>query len=315
MKSWSPSPANPRIVLIRPFLELPKNALIEYAKKNRICFREDRSNLMLDFQRNRIRRELLPLLKRKYQPRLPIIIRRFAEVAGCEGEFARSVAAGWLGKAKTNTKSGKNLDFLSLPVAVQRQVIWLQLREQNIPTSYDLVEALRGLNPCIAVPQRDSKGPRMIAVRDERGIVQFRPSETHRFNDSVQCVPLDDFTDGKLDFGGARIQWRIRKIGSGKSLLVKRRGQECFDADKAGTEIILRHWRAGDRFQPVGMEKPVKLQDLFVNQKVPRTERHRLLLATTAKGEIFWVENMRISERFKLSKATKRCLQWRWQRD
>jgi tRNA(Ile)-lysidine synthase len=90
------------------------------------------------------------------------------------------------------------------------------------------------------------------------------------------------------------------------------RGREFFDADKVGDKIILRHWRAGDRFQPIGMASPVKLQDLFVNAKIPAAQRRELVLATTARGEIFWVEGLRISERFKLTPATRRKLRWSW---
>jgi hypothetical protein len=62
------------------------------------------------------------------------------------------------------------------------------------------------------------------------------------------------------------------------------------------------------------MACPVKLQDFFTNQKVPRDRRRHLLVAATAKGEVFWVEGMRIAERFKLTKPTIRRLQWRWKR-
>jgi len=78
--------------------------------------------------------------------------------------------------------------------------------------------------------------------------------------------------------------------------------------------VFLRHWLPGDRFQPIGMPRAIKLQDFFTNQKVPRRRRHELLVATTALGEVFWVETMRISERFKLAKSTIRRLQWEWLR-
>jgi tRNA(Ile)-lysidine synthase len=94
----------------------------------------------------------------------------------------------------------------------------------------------------------------------------------------------------------------------------RKSGTEYFDAERVGLRIILRHWRKGDRFQPIGTPTALKLQDLFVNQKVPRALRHKLVVAESAKG-IFWVEGMRISERFQLTKATKRRLQWRWRRD
>jgi hypothetical protein len=62
------------------------------------------------------------------------------------------------------------------------------------------------------------------------------------------------------------------------------------------------------------MASPVKLQDLFVNAKIPRAHRRRLLVATTAAGDIFWVEGLRIGERFKLEAKTRRTLRWMWQR-
>jgi tRNA(Ile)-lysidine synthase len=87
---------------------------------------------------------------------------------------------------------------------------------------------------------------------------------------------------------------------------------EFFDADAVGERIELRYWRAGDRFQPIGMANAIKLQDFFVNQKIPRERRHELLIATTSGGEVFWVEDQRMGERFKITPGTKRILEWRW---
>jgi tRNA(Ile)-lysidine synthase len=91
-------------------------------------------------------------------------------------------------------------------------------------------------------------------------------------------------------------------------------GREVFDADAVGGRIRLRHWQPGDRFQPIGMARAVKLQDLFTNLKVARARRRGLTVAVTASGEVFWVEGMRVSERFKLTKTTICGLQWRWKR-
>ncbi|HZI32110.1 MAG TPA: tRNA lysidine(34) synthetase TilS, partial [Candidatus Binatia bacterium] len=79
-----------------------------------------------------------------------------------------------------------------------------------------------------------------------------------------------------------------------------------------GSEIILRHWRAGDRFQPIGLKSPAKLQDLFVNARIPATRRRELVLATTRTGDIFWVEGLRIGEKFKLTSRTRAKLNWNW---
>jgi tRNA(Ile)-lysidine synthetase-like protein len=54
--------------------------------------------------------------------------------------------------------------------------------------------------------------------------------------------------------------------------------REIFDADKIGGKILLRHWRAGDRFQPIGLKSAAKLQDLFTNAKIPRGDGATWLL-------------------------------------
>ena len=118
---------------------------------------------------------------------------------------------------------------------------------------------------------------------------------------------------GGIKFAGLVVNWRVlNKAGS--ALPPRVVGCEWFDADKVGSPIVLRQWTRGDRFQPIGMGTAVKLQDLFTNAKVPQAQRHRLVVAATVAGELFWVEGLRISERFKLDKDTVRRLKWHWRR-
>ncbi len=115
-------------------------------------------------------------------------------------------------------------------------------------------------------------------------------------------------------FGRLKISWEIQ--GPGQGLLpakARTAGREYFDADRVGPSIVLRHWRRGDRYQPIGMTSSVKLQDLFCNQKVPRAERHRRVIAATTRGELVWVQGLRIADLFKLDKGTVRRLKWDWQ--
>jgi tRNA(Ile)-lysidine synthase len=107
--------------------------------------------------------------------------------------------------------------------------------------------------------------------------------------------------------------WEIQHR-KGAKLPRKTSGIETFDADAIGSKLVIRHWRPGDRFQPIGLARTAKLQDLFVNQKIPREVRRELMIAASSRGDIFWVEGLRISERFKLTKSTIRRLHWAWQR-
>jgi tRNA(Ile)-lysidine synthase len=134
--------------------------------------------------------------------------------------------------------------------------------------------------------------------------------------DISQQVNLLQGEAGSLEFSGHRIGWeRVATVpGASPNELRGKRvpGVEWFDADEVGRRIILRHWHPGDRFQPIGLPQPVKLQDLFTNLKVPREERRRRLLACTARQEIWWVEGLRIGEKFKVTSRTRARLKWQW---
>ncbi|MCS7049307.1 MAG: tRNA lysidine(34) synthetase TilS, partial [Verrucomicrobiae bacterium] len=86
---------------------------------------------------------------------------------------------------------------------------------------------------------------------------------------------------------------------------------ECFDADAIGDRLWVRAWRAGDRFQPLGMSGTKKLQDFFVDEKIPRATRGHIPLLCAADGRIAWVVGYRIAEPFKVTDHTRRILRVR----
>ena len=323
MKWLSPSPADKAIQLVRPLLGCTKTGLLEFARANKIRFREDATNFSTDFLRNRIRNELLPELLEKYQPGLAKTVLRVMEITGAEAEFVGDVARQWLCRSRGDeaqnksgrrmVESGKKLEtphvvsysFKTLPVAVQRRVLQLQLTERGVVSDFDLIEQLRH-----APGKFVSVGAGLSVARDVAGHVALRHELASAFKrDETQSILTG--RAGEVVLGGRAFRWQIstqKKI----RLPQKKSGVEVFDADKIGGEIILRHWRAGDRFQPIGLKTPVKLQDLFMNAKVPAARRRELVLAATATGEIFWVEGLRMGERFKLTPQTRRQLVWNW---
>jgi tRNA(Ile)-lysidine synthase len=307
MRWQSCSPADKNISLIRPLLEVSKTELEQHARENKIYFREDVTNLSLDFLRNRIRHELLPLLLKNYQPGLNKTILRFMEIAGGESDFVSETARSWLRGRGGGLPAKK--DFEKLSVAIQRQILRLQLFESEISADFDLIESLRRApNQPVAV------NAGLFVSRDLEGRVNRHKHQTARFTDRQLTVKLKK--RGLTIFDGVKLKWQfdMRRAGSSQfTPPAKRPGTELFDGDKTGEEIILRNWRAGDRFQPIGLKSAIKLQDLFTNQKISRDRRHKLVVAE-AGGEIFWVEGLRISENFKVTSQTKRLLVWQWRR-
>src|SRR6185369_10288050 len=147
--------------------------------------------------------------------------------------------------------------------------------------------------------------------RSTSGLLHLKNIAAPAFASEMLKVELH--ATSSATFSGLRLHWRIQPT-RGTNVCKNTQGIEFFDLQNVGSEVILRHWRPGDRFQPIGMRSVVKIQDFFTNEKVPRAKRHELVLATTRAGEVFWIEGMRISDRFKLTKRTFRRLQWTWER-
>jgi tRNA(Ile)-lysidine synthase len=303
MKPLSPSPADARVWLWRPLLPWTRAELEVVAKAGNLAFRADASNTSTVHLRNRVRHELLPRL-REWQPGLTATVARLMDITTAEAELAATLADRWL-VARRRTA------WRRLPLAVQRQVLRRQLLRLGIVPDFDLVEALR-----------QSTGKRIPApggshlVCDARGEVRREAGRSLTFDDAERIVPLpwNSARWRATRFAGGVLRWRVIRRPARFQPGNRGEGAEFFDADRMGPRFTLRHWRPGDRFQPIGLGSPVKLQDWFTNRKVPAAERRRRVLGVTGDGNMFWVEGERIGEVAKVTAQTRRLLEWHWSR-
>lgn len=299
MKWVSPSPADDSIQLIRPLLNQSKSALAKAARTGGAPFSEDATNASLEFARNRIRHELIPFLRRKYQPALMEIVPRLMELAGADSEVVLDLARKWL-------RARRRVGFGRLPVAVRRRIIQLQLLDFNLAPDFDLIERLR-----MTVDEPFSLNAAQTIRRTASGALHLQKVARSAFSPMRRRLELR--SKGSASFEGLTLRWNIEKTGGAH--FAPGPNREYYDADKVGGAIWLRHWQPGDRFQPIGCASSRKLQDLFVNMKIPRARRRQLVLAATSEGKIFWVEGLRLAEGFKLESATRRRLNWQWRRE
>ena len=297
MRWQSRSVVDGRVGVVRPLLGLNKVELAEYAGREGVPFREDATNFSADIPRNRIRQELIPFLTKRFQPELTVMILRFREIAGAEADLAILTAQRWLAEG--------GAAFGELALAVQRRVIQLQLNDLKVLVDFDRVESLR-----LLADTPVSVGSHLSIVRDAQGKLARHRVSAMEFNGGRQEFELMG-GEGEEIFGATRFIWKKMRVRPGFSL-GKRADGEFFDAEKVGKTVLLRHWQAGDRFQPMGMKTAVKLQDLFTNARIPRAERHEKVVAVGMDGGIFWVEGLRLGEGVKVGAQTRRILNWRW---
>ena len=299
MEALSTSPADSALRIARPLLGVTRDEIEHYAQAQGLRWRKDASNDSVDHLRNRVRHKLLPLLSAEFQPAIREVVLRTMELLEPEADFSATAALRWLRQPDTA--------FEKLHKAVQRRVLQIQLIRQQISPDFDLIEWLRehAERPCTVESGKE-------VYRRENGQVVVSANAAPKFSDDAVELVLAR-KQGRIVFDAVEIFWKVSATRSSPKV-AGRPGIERFDADAVGDRIALRHWQRGDRLQPIGMPAPVKLQDLFTNAKVPRSERHRRVLAATAQGDVFWAEGLRISERHKLRPQTRRVLEWRWRR-
>jgi tRNA(Ile)-lysidine synthetase-like protein len=133
--------------------------LEEWARQSGIEFRHDASNACLDIQRNRIRHQLLPLLRQNYQPALDKVVPRVMDIVGAEAELVLQMASDWLNCQRPAQGHSRNLSsararsssrwfssaptFDELPIAIQRQCLQAQIASLGLVAEYDVIEHLR----------------------------------------------------------------------------------------------------------------------------------------------------------------------------
>lgn len=299
--AWqSASPVAAEVRLVRPLLNISKAELVAFAKRHEVAYREDHTNKDEDILRNRVRRKLLPFIKTQFGSGTVATIQRTMDVVAAEAEAVALEMSVW-------QASKKPTSFRKLPVAVQRRVIRRQLITLGVPESFDLIEELR--QPTEAWVQVN---PQTFLHCSATGVLASRLPQQMSFSETEVKVALLG-SSGQVSLNARQIDWKLEPAPKIFHKPEKVIGLEVFDAEKVGSDILLRYWRPGDRFQPLGLDQSVKLQDWFVNRKIPAEKRRQLVVAETADGCIFWVEGERIGEQFKLDKASRRRLKWQWQ--
>lgn len=300
------------LLVWRPLLSVPVRDILQTAQQSGVPFREDSSNDDPSFLRNRIRSELLPLVDdlAGARPWKKSILDLTIISAGTT-EFLDEAADRW-----RSDGGHASADFRRLPMALRSWIVVRQLADLGLSHAHDRVQGLIG-HPMEWVTVSEDLQLRLL----DDGTLERRPvsrGSTRWRTETSGTVNLPDHDgEGHMEFGHLVVSWRIHQSATGASSDFPAGGpnKECFDADRVGSEIRLRHWQAGDRFHPCGFTGPCRLKKWFSSQKVPRERRHQLVVAEAVGRGIFWIEGMRIAQWAVCRPDTTRVMVWNWRQN
>jgi len=265
-----------RGAIIRPMLCFERPQIEEYAQKMDIIYREDATNALCDFARNRIRHAVLPELA-KINPK---VIAQFMEGSGYLRE-ARSILEESLEQKKASwCRSEGQALFIELEKIQGEGHIAYWLFELLRPYGFGSGQMKQIVDLLQAQPGYKVLSDTHILYKD-RGVLAIFPHAGEEDIPNVNIVYAD---------GPTYVLNKNPKIAA-------------LDADKLQHPITLRRWKPGDSFIPFGMKGSKKISDFLTDLKLPLWEKERQWVLCHG-SDIVWVAGKRIDDRYKITAAT-----------
>ena len=296
-------------IVVRPLLEVEREELREYLRGRGVEFREDASNLDVAIPRNRVRHELLPLLRDRFSPSIVQTLSREADIAREDAEYLDELVAHAATNLIRRTADGIVIDVPALracPAALARRILrraMLQAAPDQF-VGFEAVESVLNLadDLCearqIDVPgQRAERCGETIVLRSRHG----RALAAEEAKAVSFSYPLDVPGEVALPEVACQISAELTESGVADAGLGGPPDRVVVAAATLASPLTVRSRRQGDVFRPLGLRGRKKLQDFFVDRKVRRAERDRVPLVVDSCNRIVWVAGYAVGEEFRVT--------------
>jgi tRNA(Ile)-lysidine synthase len=277
--------------IIRPLLFASRQKVAEYCNVNHIDYREDQSNAETKYTRNKIRHLVIPVLK-EINPSLEETMIETAErLSGIDEIISDYIE---VIRSQTSYKKGTEtiFDVEKLKNHQKSKALIFELFGLYGITGSTTGELLRLLTGKTG-KQIFTKSHRILRNRDE---LIVSPMVTN----NQEYFEINDVED-LLNVTGIKSA-RIINVVAGYGI-PREKSVASIDYEKIRFPLIIRGWKRGDFFYPLGMSQKKKLSDYFIDRKYSLIKKENTLILES-EGKIVWIIGERLDERFKVTKST-----------
>ena len=283
--------------IIRPLLGVSRQEIAAYARERNISFREDSSNRKTYYLRNRIRHRLLPALA-GVEPDYASRVEKSMQLLGLAGAFVEDAMQALI--RKYEERSGEQILF---PLEVLRKHPHNELLLYYWLHPYGFAGDILSQ---IVQSMRSGNSGRIFAAKQYRLNVDRKYLILYPHSPVAEKNYLIRKPEGRFE-DGLSIVWRSFPKEEGYSFSTDPMTAD-FDRDSLVFPLEIRHWKAGDRFRPLGMRGSKLVSDLLTDRRVSLADKAKVRVLTSG-GEIVWVLGYRLAEPYKVKKETKNILQ------
>jgi tRNA(Ile)-lysidine synthase len=295
--------------IVRPLLTCRREELRAFLADRQAGYVEDESNADYAIPRNRIRGDLLPRLAEQFNPQIVEVLANEAELAREVWQWMQ-VQADRLGATRSgHQRRACELDLPTLasaPPPLRRLVVWQAMCSVSggRSVSFEHVQSVLEFVQSGQPGPLDAPGHRVERV-GEKVVLTGRPAGTTGRWPPSGPVNLFDFPlsipgEVFIPLAGCSVS---AETSEGGDVDRARPAPEvaAVRRDLCGQALRVRNRLPGDSFRPVGVGGRKKLQDFFVDRKVPRHRRDTVPLVVDDRGRIVWVAGHGIDEAFRVT--------------
>lgn len=322
------------VLLIRPLIKISSLQIHQYLSAHHLEFRTDSSNLKPIFLRNRVRLQLLPLLRKEYNPKIENSFIQLSQLIEMDEDYINETVNHALLQVIVERKEKMIVIDVAkvskLHPAIQTRVIRrviAMIKGDTEGFNYQHIQNIRQLIlrihpqvrlslPFFMSAQRNYK---QLIIREE-SIYRLKPLDCYEY--LIEVPGTNEIQDLNCTI---KTEVVLREtILKDIEYIEKHPPTECrypiqdavhplilrayLDYEKISQPLSLRCRKDGDRFQPYGMQGRKKIKDFFIDLKLPMDTRNRIPLLVDKKGNILWVIGLRIGEQVKITSKTQKVL-------
>ncbi len=274
--------------VVRPLIFATRNMIINYVKKYSLEYREDSSNISDKYLRNKIRHNLVPLLK-EMNPSISKTISREIEILDKVYYIYKNSIQSDLDRIIIKNKEGFKILKSHLSALSPLEIYIYEIFHKY------------GFNDIDSITRAINKGS---------GLRFFSPS--HQLLIDREYIFLEPINDSVQE--GCCIEKNIACIDTPlkmqfaiSDLLSYDSNQDIayLDKDKLIFPLKIRKWEDGDKFIPLGMDSFKKISDFFIDIKLDVFSKEKVFILCSGK-DIVWIIGYRIDDRYKITSKTKK---------
>jgi len=280
--------------IIRPLMFAGKEDIKKYVKEANIMWREDATNKTDNYQRNKIRHQVIPVLK-SMNPGLMrsfnTVVQRVTDAQDLVEDTTKDLLNTYKRKENGVTTIGLGwLENYHNPGSVFNEILraygFSYLRVKQIQSA-----VLSGTSGKLFYSD-------LYELNVDRDQLIIREKEPFHFEDTPMKIP------GVTIIGG---RWIDADVINGNEIADTHDPTIAyFDLEKV-IGLLVTHWAEGDTFYPLGMQGKKKVSDFMIDSKIPLTLKKDVLILKS-QGKIVWIIGYRIDDRFKVTARTKKML-------